>query len=143
MTGYTDSSSATTSLSLLGVWIHDPLDAEGTVRNYLYGRSSRSTSIEVEAASLVYAGRTYQVTEYGEHQRDEYSVSIDVPHGETWASDLADLEAFAEARRTLCFRDNRGRQMFGTLSGYGESDEDGGTAVRLTFSRVDYDESVA
>lgn len=142
MTGYTDSLAAEASLTLEGVWIHDPLDPEGTAEQFLYGKAARSTGVDVGAAGLIFAGRTYPVFEYSEHQNDTYSVKIDVPFGTAWASALADLLAFAESRRTLCFRDNRQRRMFGALSDYQEADEEWGTTATMTFTRADYDESV-
>jgi hypothetical protein len=143
MSGYTDSVAAELSLTLQGVWVHDPLDPVGTVQQYLYGKAARSTEVDVAAAGLVYAGRTYPVFEYGEHQSDRYNITVDVPNDEDWADTLATLVDFAESRRTLCVRDNRRRRMFGALSGYRESDEPWGTTASMTFARGDYDESVA
>jgi len=140
---YTDSDEAESTLTLTGVWLHDPLDAEGTVQQYLYGRSNRTSTVKVDRHGLVYAGRTFPVFDYGEHQDDQVSVQVLVPHGETWAAELAELLEFAEARRTLCYRDNRGRRVFGSLGNYTEDDEDMGTTVSFEMNRADYDEAVA
>lgn len=137
---YSDSDPVEATLSLTGVWLHDPLDAEGTVRNYLYGGASRSTGLDVASAPVRYAGRTFPVYDYGEAEDEKIGVAIDVPHGETWAGQLADLTAFARARRTLVYRDNRGRDVYGTLAGYNEDDAEWGTGVSFDFTRVDYDQ---
>lgn len=146
MAGTTDSLVVEATLTLQGVWLHDPYSADtqaATAKQFKYGRSTRSTSIDLSSAQLIYAGRVYPVTEFGENQNDTYSVKLILPHGPTWASDVAAMEVFAQYRKTLCFRDNRGRKVFGTLSGYQEDDLDEGTSVAFTFTRVDYTESVA
>ncbi len=143
MSGYTDSLAAEASLTLEGVWIHDPLDPVGTVEQYLYGRAARSTEVDVASSSLAYAGRAFPVFEYGEHQSDQFNLTIAVPNDENWAATLATLVDFAGSRRTLCVRDNRRRRVFGALSGYRETDEEWGTSVSMVFTRADYDESVA
>lgn len=143
MTAYTDSVAAEASLTLQGLWIHDPLDPEGTVQQYLYGKATRSSSVDTLQNGLIYAGRTYPVFDYGEHQQDKYDVSIVVPYDTDWVTNMANLLEFANAKRVLCVRDNRGRKMFGSISDYNENDADhGGTTVSFTMTRADYDESV-
>lgn len=137
---YTDSAPDEDSVSFMGLWIHDPLDPTGTIKNYMYGRSSRSVGVDVSQQGMRFAGRTYPVVDYSEHQEDSFSVTIQVPEGPTTATELLELLAFAELRRTLCFRDNRGRLFFGTMSGYQEDDQDWGTQVSFDVGRVDYDE---
>lgn len=142
MSTYTDSVAAQISMTMQGLWIHDPLDPEGTVQQYIYGKAARSTSIDMGQKGLVFAGRTYPVFEYGEHQEDEYDVSIPVPFDANWQTTMGTLSVFGQARKTVCVRDNRGRIMFGSISNYKENDEDWGTEVSFNISRADYDESV-
>lgn len=142
MSTYTDSVAAQLSMTMQGLWIHDPLDPEGTVQQYIYGKATRSTSIDMGQKGLVFAGRTYPVFEYGEHQEDDYDITILVPFDSSWQTTMATLSEFGQARKTICVRDNRGRIMFGSISGYKENDEDWGTEVRFNISRADYDESV-
>ena len=136
----TDSDPVEDSVDFQGFWIHDPLDPEDTIKNYPYGRSARSVGIDVAQKGLVFAGRQFPVAEYGEHQGDSFSVRIDIANGSTWATEMEELQDFAQVRRTLCFRDNRGRLFFGTMAGYKEADQDWGTAVTFSVDRVDYDE---
>jgi hypothetical protein len=82
------------------------------------------------------------VTDYGEHQTDIYRVTVDVPHGDQWRTQLDELLGFAEARRVLVFRDNRGRGATGTLSGYSENDQPWGSQVGFGFTRNDTEEVV-
>lgn len=139
---YTDSDPVEEGLQLLGLWIHDPLDPEGTIRQFVYAKSQRSSSIDTLGTGHFYAGRQFQVVDYGEHQDDGFGVRLDIPHGADWAADLVALTAFAEGRRTLCYRDGRGRLFFGAMSGYKEDDQNWGTAVAFGVTRVDFDESV-
>lgn len=134
---FTDSDPFEGGLTLQGVWLHDPLDAEETVHSYLYG-AGRTASLGTLEAGQLYAGRTFQVVDYGEHQEEAVQVSVQVPHGTDWAATLASLREFAEARRTVCYRDNRGRLFYGTLVGYDERDEAWGTLVGFTINRVHF-----
>lgn len=140
---YTDSDPAETSLTLRGVWIHDPTDPEETVVQFLYGRAGRVTNLDAVQAGTRYEGRTYPVIDYSA-TFEEYSAdfTISVPFGDDHAQQLADLEAFVRLRAAVCVRDNRGRRLFATLVGYSCRDEMWGSAVTITAQSVDYDESV-
>lgn len=131
------------SLDLMGLWLHEPTDPEGTAENYLYGKSTRSTAITLDGVGRRYAGRASQVFDFGEHQDTVVQVSVDVPNGDDWAAQLASLQHFATSRHVLCLRDNRGRRVFGVLSDYQEADADFGTRVTFRFTSADYTEAVA
>lgn len=137
---FTDSTITTleTALTLQGVWIHDPADAGFTVRQFLYGKDNRSTAVNTKGATQIYAGRKFPVVEFGEHQEDDFSISVDVPHGPTYRTELGDLTDFMEAKTTLVLRDNRGRVAYGTMSGYNEADQAWGSTVGFKFSRVSF-----
>ena len=143
-TGSADSEwSGSETLTLQGVWLHDPLDAVGTARQYPYGKSSRSEAIDVPVQELQFAGRTYPVVEYGESQDDTWTVKIQIPHGLTWSDQVEALRDFAATRRTLVFRDNRGRAAYCSLTGYRGVDVDEGTEATINLRRVDWtDEEV-
>jgi hypothetical protein len=135
---YSDSAPAEGSIVLRGVWLHDPADPEGTVENYLYGGPVSETSIDTMPAASHYAGRTYGVTDFGEHEDEGVIVTIHVPHGATRQAEVGALTVWARARRTVWFRDGRGRSLPGTLSGFKVSDQRWGSAVSFTIARVDY-----
>lgn len=139
----TDSAPVTGTIVLEGVWIHDPLDAQGTVHQYLYGRSARSGDLDVMSQGSFFAGRADPVVDFGEHVSESVRVAVEIPNGAAWAAQLEELSTFARAKRPLVFRDNRGRQMAATMSGYAESDMDWGTAVSFTMTRVSYEIPVA
>lgn len=133
---FADSDPATASIAFMGVWIHDPLDPEGTVLQLPYGSAARSLQVGVEQAATVYAGRSYPVFDFGEEKAQVFSVAVDVPHGSTWRSDLDALEAFADQQRIVVVRDGRGRSVPGALSGYSERDQAWGTQVSFDVTRA-------
>jgi len=144
---YTDSETDTASITLRGVWLHDPLDPAGTVIRLPYGKASRSAKVDPTMGGTLYVGRTYPVVDWGETQQDQYQITAVVPfgtdeYGGDWAVDVAAVRAFATLRRTICMRDSRGRRVFGVLSGFGERDTEAGTEVSFTVSAVDHDEDV-
>lgn len=134
---FTDSAPVAGSVTLEGVWIHDPADPEGTARNFRFGKAARDASLEVAAQESVYAGREYPVVDFGPFTSYQVGVRVDVPFGGSWASDIAALQSFATARRVLSYRDNRGRVFPAQLSSYREQDTDTGSQVTMTASRRD------
>lgn len=132
---YTDSVPVAVTLSVQGVWIHDPDDPDGTARNFPYGKASRSGTLDVAEQENVYAGREFPVVDFGEFTTERYDVRMDVPAG---GSDLAALRAFVLARRPVVYRDNRGRVVApALLSGYREQDTETGSQVSVQVSRMD------
>jgi hypothetical protein len=134
---YTDSASATATLTLRGLWLHDPLDPAGTVTVYLYGPPKDSTIATMPAGTL-YSGRTYPVIDYGEHEEETVSVVIHVPYGSTYQADMTTLRAWARIRRTVWLRDSRGRSLPGVLSDFRIGDQRWGSAVTWSHGHVDY-----
>lgn len=140
---YTDSAPASAVLPLRGVWIHDPAHAEDSIAQFAYGANARDTSIDVMGVGSFFAGRTSPMFDYGEHEDESHAVTIDVPHGPAYRTDLARLEAFAKLKRAVWFRDNRGRVMFGTMSGYKAVDQGWGSTVSFTMTRAHRDITTA
>jgi hypothetical protein len=133
-----DSDPGTGTLALTGVWLHDPDDAEGTATGFPYGAAAREHSYDTAGQGTLYAGRTYPVTDYGEHEEETLTVSIAVPHGSGYAADLATLASFARAKRTVWARDNRGRSLPATINSFKIQDQKWGATVAITLTRVDY-----
>src|SRR5690606_40024069 len=67
----------TNALQLEGVWIHDPDDPEGTIHQFRFGRNNKSSSIDIGGKEQVFAGRRFPVYDFGEHQKDSVTVSVD------------------------------------------------------------------
>lgn len=132
-----DSATGTASVSLHGVWLHDPDDAESTARRLLYGRAQRSYAEEVQQVTQHFAGRTQPVTTFGEYRTDTFQVTVDVPEGTYAVDQLQAVRDFHRGREAVVVRDNRGRVMVATLAGYSEDDQAWGTQVAFTATRVD------
>jgi hypothetical protein len=137
---YTDSVPVTAELALQGLWVHDPQDPSGTVKNYPYGRAQRSSGLSTDQTALMFAGRSNPVVDFGEHQTAQMSAQIDLPESTDRDVKVEELQEFAVARRTICVRDNRGRKFFGAIDDVNDSDEDWGTRVGMKILRVDYSE---
>lgn len=135
---FADSAPVTGRLDLIGVWIHDPDDPEATIRAYPYGASSRERTVDTMPTGNHYAGRAFPVVDFGEFEGEAVSVSVQIPHGATWREDVVQARALMSRRQTMLYRDNRGRVVPGTLSGYRETDQEWGTLVAFTVTRVDY-----
>jgi hypothetical protein len=133
-----DSDPETGTLGLVGVWLHDPDDPEGTAANFPYGSASREHTVDSAGSPAYYAGRTFPVVDYGEHEEESVSIAIQVPHGSTYATDLETLDAFARSKRTVWYRDNRGRSFAGTITSYKVQDQKYGASVALVVTRVDH-----
>lgn len=130
---------ADTTLELQGVWLHDPADDAVTIRQFLYGKDTRSTAIETVGTEQRFAGRTFPVVDFGEHETEDYTITVDIPHGPTHRTEESDLRAFMEMKKTLFLRDNRGRATYGTMSGYNQADQAWGVTIAFKFGRVSYD----
>lgn len=143
MTAFTDSAPALCTLDLTGVWIHDPAaSAQDTARHYPFGANQREAALNTMGEANYYAGRQDPVMDYGEHLAEDYSFTLDVPHGVDWVTQVRELRAFAVAKRTLMFRDNRGRAIHGQMTGYRERDQGWGTQVSFTVTRSAWDTQV-
>lgn len=132
-----------TAPSLVGVWVFDPTDPDGTERNYLHA-DGRTEAITPESASLPVAGRTNPLLEFGELTIVGLTLTVFVPFGDEHDAGVQWWRDAALNRRAICYRDNRGRLYWVGLPG-GVAPQDGraGTAFSLTLQRVDHDEAVA
>lgn len=140
MAAYTDSEAVTALLPLVGVWIHDPLvGGQDSAANFPYGADQRELALEPVHEAQFYAGRVDSVVDYSEHRNEIFGVTLDVPTGPTWIAARRSLRDFAEARRTLMFRDNRGRAIYGQMEGYRERDTAWGTMVSFSVRRSSWD----
>lgn len=128
-----------TGPSLTGVWVHDPVDADGTIRNYLFA-DGRVESIAPVSAELEVAGRVNPIVEFGEVTLVGLKVTIFAPFGSAHDVEVQWWRDAVEARRAICYRDNRGRLVYAALPG-GIAPVDGraGTALAVDLRRVDYD----
>lgn len=134
---------STTGPSLVGAWVFAAADPAGTLANFLH-TDVRTVATEIESADLRFAGRALPVVEYGEHGGGRIALTLLVP----WGASHDDLVQYwrdaVAARRTLCYRDGRGRLYWCAIVGsLGETDRREGTGLGVALLEVDYDEAVA
>lgn len=123
---------------LQGIYIHDPNDAVGTQRQFLYSSSLSVENVAVDASLLRFAGRSYPVAEFSENASQTVDVGITIPWSDTWQAECDAARAYATFRGTLTFRDGRGRIVYGIVETVRLTDKDEGTVVVFTVQRVDY-----
>lgn len=85
-----------------------------------------------------YAGRKYPVRSFSEFTDEDYSPA----YYYTDSADFDKLNALAERRRTVLYRDVFGHRFYGTISGLDSVQKDVQIVFTLNFSRVDYVEKI-
>ena len=133
---------ADAALDLSGVWMHDPANqtvSASSLHNFPYGKDQRSTALDTITTEQQFAGRTFPVVDFGEFEKEDVSITVDIPHGPDHYTEEAAIRGFMEMRRTIFVRDNRGRALYGTMSGFSQADQAWGVAVGFKVSRVSVD----
>lgn len=133
---FTDSDPHVTTLDIRGVWIHDPDDPEVTLRQFQFGSDQRGDSYDSNAAGTYYVGKQDPVFDFGDASADTAEFTIDVYHGPNYTENMINLRQYAAMKKTLWFRDNRSRAIFGTMSGFRTSDQSWGSSVSFTVTRA-------
>lgn len=128
--------------TLSGVWVHDPSSAEFTVSNFPYGNVGRSEGISVDNTELRFIGRALPVYDMGGFESQELSIEILIPYGPDEQDQVEWFRTAVRSRRTLCYRDNRGRLTYGIIGSIGFKDEREGTSVSFTFHTADFTEEI-
>ncbi|MED4586677.1 hypothetical protein P9578_28380 [Brevibacillus choshinensis] len=134
-----ESASKTASFTLKGVWLHSVMDPVGTIGNYPFDGNGRSSSWQTEVELMKFAGRDKPVAEFGEQEAENINVSIRVTRDELQYRKLMNL---IRSREIVCYRDGRGRRVFGVCSGLPVTDETVGYTINLMIDEIDYEEGV-
>lgn len=130
--------STITAPSLTGVWVFDPMDAEGTESAWPYAEG-RTEDIDAQGVEILLAGREAPVMEFSDHTLVGLSLTVMIPFSDTHDQDVEWWRAAIRNRRTLCYRDNRGRLMYaGILGAPAIADGRAGTALSIKLRQVDY-----
>jgi hypothetical protein len=136
---YSDSTVVSESISLTGVWLHDPMNPAGTIHQFRYDGGGRSENWQPTAALMQFAGRRLPVAEYDDTEQRSISVKLTMFKN---SDDREALERLIRSKNTLCYRDGRGRKMFCHALQLPIDDEVYGNTVSLTFEEVSYTEEV-
>lgn len=135
---YVDSESVTISSEFSGVWLHEVNDPEGTVYQFKYDGGGRSSLWEVEGVQMQFAGRKNVVTQTTEFEHDSISFTLDLVTKE----EESRLASIVKSGNIVCYRDRRGRLMYGVFLKLPVSDERYGQRASLELTRIDYKEGV-
>ena len=128
--------------TLEGVWVHDPTVSDETISNFLYGNVGRTEGITVEATALRFIGRAMPVYDMGGFESQQLDIDITIPYGPDEQDQVEWFRTSVRNRRTLCYRDNRGRLHYGIISNISFADKQEGTAVSFTFHTADFTEEI-
>lgn len=124
------------TLGIVGVLIHDPTDALLSLRAYPLNAGGAKEKREVESALLQYAGREYPVVEFGTSGSDSIDVQLSAEGLYPTANLMDDLKALVERRKVLCYRDKRGRVLYGLATLGDIDDTPWGKQASLTMIRT-------
>ncbi|MGG4499024.1 DNRLRE domain-containing protein [Brevibacillus reuszeri] len=134
----TDSHYYQGTVHLNGVWLHCVGDPSGTTRQFVL-RSGYSDEWKAEGALMQFAGRKRPVAEFGEGGEGNIKVDLSLLKG---SEDRISLQRIVSKRSTVCYRDNRGRKMFGVIFVLPSTDTYYGYDVSLSIDETDYREDV-
>jgi hypothetical protein len=132
---FMDSDPVVTTLGIQGVWIHDPDDPEGTLRQFVYGANQRGDSFDSMGSGTYYVGRESPVVDFGDPAAFSVDITIDVPHGPDYTENVNLLRAYAAVKKSLWFRDNRSRAVYGWMSSFKVTDQGWGSVVSFTVTQ--------
>ncbi|MCL6453547.1 MAG: glycoside hydrolase [Alicyclobacillus sp.] len=127
------------SITFSGVWLHDPLDPSGTAHRFRLPEQNRTAQAQYVQTMMQFEGRTLPVADVADQQTRQVQVTIDCLNSN---GDLQALRTLIGIQNTLCYRDARGRKLFGVVAAIPETDQWWGTQVQLTVQAVDYSEDV-
>ncbi len=133
---FTDSDPHVITLDISGVWIHDPDDPEGTLRQFRYGANQRGDSYDSGAAATYYVGKEDPVFDFGDSSGTTADFTIDVYHGPDYTENMITLRQYAAMKKNVWIRDNRSRAIYGTITGFKTSDQEWGSSVSFTFVKA-------
>ncbi|MFE1630740.1 DNRLRE domain-containing protein [Brevibacillus reuszeri] len=126
------------TVHLNGVWLHCVGDPSGTTRQFVL-RSGYSDEWKAEGSLMQFAGRKRPVAEFGEGGEGNIQVDLSMLKD---SEDRISLQRIVSKRSTVCYRDNRGRKMFGVIFVLPSTDTYYGYDVSLSIDETDYREEV-
>lgn len=129
-------------IDFLGVYVHRVGDAENTLRHFPYGGAVNKDTTKTPGTELRFTGRTYPVWEFSDQLDEKVDVQVVVPFGPDHTAGVEHMRDVVRSRLTHCYRDSRGRRVFGVVDEVAVADDRAGSTVGLTVVRVDYAEGL-
>jgi hypothetical protein len=136
---FSDSDIVVSSTSLKGVWLHSITDPELTLHNFRLDGGGRESSWGRESSVLRFKGRNRPVVETGEMLEEAINFNLTLLNDD----DRYALESLIKSGDIICYRDGRGRLLFGVFTQFPLSDELwGGYTTQLQLLYIDYSEGI-
>lgn len=128
------------TLTLTGLWLHDPASAQATALVLLYDGHGRESTESVEVTTRRFAGRVLPVPEWGLGSALRVSATTRLRRDQSALREA--LLALMRRRAVLCWRDVRGRKVYGVLTEVPLTDDVFGQETTVALTAVDYTEAV-
>jgi hypothetical protein len=122
-----------TQVRIPGFLVHDSVVPTQYVHMPL-NDSGATDDMQMEAAVVTLQGREFPIAEYGDAVTRTIEVSLANSEGGT-SSDA--LRALVRRRSVVCYRDSKGRRVFGVTFGHSESDAFWGKRTGLSLTQVE------
>lgn len=124
-------------LPLMGVWLLNPLSPTTTKGQWLYNDVGAAEAFDLEAVYTQYAGRQFPAVDFGTAESNVLTIKIT-----TFDTDgmQAKLHALILSQAILCYRDKKGRRLFGTIVSHPIQDANGVAIQTVVFTRNDFTE---
>lgn len=135
---YRDSQAVSSSITLLSMWLLDPLDPE-SLHRFHYFEPGRSADRVFQGALMEFEGRKQYMAEFSEREQNKVNVVLQLKKD---SNDLEALHDLLGRRTALLYRDAKGRRIFGSIFVLTENETDYGYTVPLEVQAVDYKEEV-
>ncbi|MCM3589623.1 hypothetical protein M4D58_03135 [Brevibacillus borstelensis] len=126
------------SIILSGVWLHCVDSPASTAYQFMI-RSGYTDEWGTEGSLMQFAGRERPVAEFGEAGAGNIKVNLSLLKNK---GDREALQKIVQRKTTICYRDNRGRKMFGVIFVLPSGDKFYGYDVSLSIDETDYREDV-
>lgn len=131
-----------TAPALVGVYVFDPVDPDGTERQFLHAEGRiETTDLDIGQHRII--GRRDPLLEYGESEVVGINLTIVIPFDDDHDDAVEWWRQRYLGRRALCYRDNRKRLVWCAIAGgLPVADDRGGSSIGLVLRRVSYSEAV-
>ncbi|MFC5528466.1 hypothetical protein [Cohnella yongneupensis] len=133
------SATAIQKIDLFGVWLHDVLSPSGTAYMFSYDGRGRTSTWQTEVSMMQFVGRSRPVAEFGSSADDRVRCDLEIIKGSV---DYRALLGLVRRRATLCYRDGRGRKMFGIVGQLPQNDEAFGYTLTIEVIETAFTEEV-
>jgi hypothetical protein len=135
---FSDTLNFSDSIEFKGVWLHLLEDPVNTIKNFKIDGSGRSSKWSLENAVHQFQGRKNPVVETGEMS----SFSVDFNLKILDIEEHQALEKILYSQQTVCYRDGRGRKVFGVFVDVPFADERWGYSTSLSLMKIDFKEGI-